>query len=58
MWGEYTSAESINAVLADFVPKPVAKGEYYDDTNTYVAFYSKNFLHLFTFDLVFRKRIQ
>lgn len=43
MWGEHHSAESIAAVVPDFIPKPIGKGEYYDENGTYIAFYIQQY---------------
>jgi protein-ribulosamine 3-kinase len=43
MWGEHHSAGAIGALVPGFVPKPVGKGEYYDETNTHVYFYLQNY---------------
>lgn len=42
-WGEHHSAVAIEAVVPGFGPKPVGKGEYYDDTGTHVYFYLQDY---------------
>jgi protein-ribulosamine 3-kinase len=43
MWGEFYSSEHINAVTSNFVPKPIGKGKYYDDSNVQVCFYLQKY---------------
>ncbi|KAM0810217.1 putative protein-ribulosamine 3-kinase [Seiridium cardinale] len=43
MWGEHYSASIIASTLPDFGPRPVGKGEYFDETNTHVYFYLMNY---------------
>jgi len=43
MWGEHASAVEIDAVVPGFVPKPVGKGDYYDETGAHVYFYLQTY---------------
>jgi protein-ribulosamine 3-kinase len=43
MWGEYHSAANISSRVKGFCPKPVGKGDYFDDMNRHVYFYLQDF---------------